>query len=114
MEADNPEDPHIHVAADLGADAAARDLIASTFRRAGDLANVVATGCGANVPRAMTSIRPEAVTCLACREHAHTHHLQTAEQIVRLGSAPGSGISSEQVARLADWHRDLARRFAGG
>ncbi|MFD0852209.1 hypothetical protein ACFQ07_08250, partial [Actinomadura adrarensis] len=70
------DDPHIHVQVDVvGGDAAVRDMLASTFGLAGDLPSVVTTGCGLVVPFAMTSSRPEKVTCLPCREHARDEHL---------------------------------------
>lgn len=114
METGDPSDPHIHVAADLGADTASRGLIAATFHRAADLPVTVTTGCGSQAPRAMTATRPEAVTCLACREHARELHLRTAEQLELLGGAPGAVISGDQARKAAEWHRDLARRFAEG
>jgi hypothetical protein len=106
-------DPHIHVEADLGADAVARDMVASTFGLVSDLPSVVTTGCGLRVPRAMTSPRPDRVTCLACREHARRHHLRHAEQTERLGGTPGLDIGSEQARLAAEWHRDRAERFSG-
>ena len=106
-------DPHIHVERNLSADAAVRDMIASTFGLAGDLAGVVTTGCGLRVARAMTSPLPERVTCLACREHAHRLHLRYADQVERIGGMPGMNISSAQARLAADRHRDLAERFAG-
>jgi len=63
------------------------------------------------VPYAMTSPRPESVTCLACREHAHRRHLQFADDVERLGAMPGASISDVQVSQAADAHRDLAKRF---
>jgi hypothetical protein len=106
-------DPHIHVGSSLNADAAVRDVIASTFGLAGDLPSTVTTGCGVRVPRAMTSPLPARVTCLACREHAHRQHLHHAEQVERLSRMPGTNISSAQARLAADRHRDLARRFSG-
>jgi hypothetical protein len=105
-------DPHIHVDQNLNADAAVRDMIASTFGLAGDLAGVVTTGCGQRVPRAMTSPLPERVTCLACREHAHRLHLRHADQVERLGAMPGMNLSGDQVRLAAARHRDLAKRFS--
>lgn len=62
-------DPHIHVELSvIHAEAATRDILAATFGLAGDLPSEVSTGCGVQVPYAMTSSRPENVTCLACRE----------------------------------------------
>ncbi|MCH6168002.1 hypothetical protein [Pseudonocardia alaniniphila] len=106
-------DPHIHVQSDLGADAAARNKIASMFGLASDLPSVVTTGCELRVPRAMTSPLPARVTCLACREHAHRQHLRSAEQLERLSRTPGMNVSSAQAQQAADRHRDLAARFSG-
>jgi hypothetical protein len=109
------DDPHIHVEVDvLHADAAARDILSSTFGVVGDLPSEVTTGCGLRVPYAMTSPRPESVTCLACREHAHVRHLRFAEEVERLGLMPGSPIDSVQVRQAAEKHRELAARFAEG
>jgi hypothetical protein len=105
-------DPHIHVEVNLHADAAMRNIMASTFHLAGDLPSVVTTGCGLQVPYAMTSPRPESVTCLACREYAHGQHLHLAEQVERLGRMPGATVSSERTVQAAKRHRDIARRFA--
>ncbi|WP_326728403.1 hypothetical protein [Streptomyces phaeochromogenes] len=107
-------DPHIHVEAKVGrGDAAVRNVLASTFGLAGDLPGVVDTGCGLRVPYAMTSPRPDRVTCLACREHAAREHLRLAEMVERLGLMPGSTISGTEAKQAAEWHRDLAKRFSG-
>ncbi|MGW2328752.1 hypothetical protein ACWC5C_23780 [Streptomyces sp. NPDC001700] len=109
------EDPHIHVQSKVAHDdAATRDVLASTFGLAGDLPSSVATGCGLRVPYAMTSPRPDRVTCLACREHAHREHLRFAEEVERLSRMAGSVISPAQGKLAADKHRDLAQRFSGG
>ncbi|GAA4630324.1 hypothetical protein GCM10023196_055220 [Actinoallomurus vinaceus] len=106
-------DPHIHVQLDvIHADAAVRNMMASTFGLAGDLPSVVTTGCKLKVPYAMTSPRPESVTCLACREHAHRQHLRLAEEVERFGRMPGATISSAQATLAAERHRELAKRFA--
>ncbi|MDQ1042554.1 hypothetical protein [Streptomyces sp. V4I2] len=106
-------DPHIHVEQKVAqAGAAVRNVIASTLGRATDAPSVVTTGCGRQVAYVMTSPRPDSVTCLACREHAHREHLRCADQIERL-SLPGMNITSDQAAKVAEWHRDLARRFSG-
>ncbi|QOV33689.1 hypothetical protein IM697_26220 [Streptomyces ferrugineus] len=108
-------DPHIHVERSVTRyDARARNLLAGTFGRVGDLPETVDTGCGLRVPYAMTSSRPESVTCLACREHARAQHLRLAEQIERLGSMPGAALTADQAGQVADHHRDLARRFSDG
>ena len=104
---------HIHVEVDvLHADAFLRNTLAATFGLAGDLPSEVATGCGLGVPYAMTSPKPESVTCLPCREHASAQHLRFAEQVERLGGMPGSVIGPADVARSAEQHRALAKRFA--
>ncbi|EEP70396.1 hypothetical protein MCAG_00723 [Micromonospora sp. ATCC 39149] len=106
-------DPHIHVVATLGASAATRNLLASTFGLAADLPTSVTTGCGVRAGYAMTSLYPERVTCLACREYAHREHLRLADEVERLGRMPGTSLDSGQVARAADQYRAIARQFAG-
>ncbi|WP_217167845.1 hypothetical protein [Streptomyces sp. AC512_CC834] len=106
-------DPHIHVDSKVVAgDAAVRNTVAATFGLAGDLPSLVTTGCGLRVPYAMTSPRPDRVTCLACREHARREHQRFAEQVDRLSRMPGSTISPAEAKPAADTHRDLAQRFS--
>ena len=105
-------DPHIHVEQSLNADIATRDLTASLFGRVGDLPSVVTSGCGLQVPRAMTSHLPERVTCLACREHAHRQHLRYAEQVEQLIGMPGLEITTAQLRQSAEQYRDLAAQFS--
>jgi hypothetical protein len=107
------DDPHVHVDARLGADAAVRDAVASTFGLVGELPPVVDAGCGLRVPRASTSSSPERVTCLARREHARRLHPRYAEQAGQLGLMPGVGIAPEKARRAANQHRSLAERYAG-
>ena len=110
-------DSHIHVAQKaLETGPAARNLIVSMLGRATDAPSVVTTVCGVQVPYAMTSPRPESVTCLACREHAHREYQRLAEQMERLGQAgslPGMNITGDQVTEAAQRLRDLAKRFSG-
>ncbi|WP_270072298.1 hypothetical protein [Streptomonospora mangrovi] len=102
----------MHVTERFGQDGVAvRDMMAAAFGLAGDLPSRVATGCGLRVPVAMTSPRPDRVTCLACREHARREHLRLAEQVERLARMPGSVVSPAQGRAAADRHRDAARRF---
>ncbi|GAA2420561.1 hypothetical protein GCM10010191_34770 [Actinomadura vinacea] len=104
--------PHIHVQSKVADyDADVRNVLASTFGLVGDRPSIVTTGCGQRVLYAMTSPRPEIVTCLACREHARLEHLCFAEQVERLGGMPGSTISIAQAKLAADRHRDLAETF---
>jgi hypothetical protein len=108
-------DPHIHVEQKvLEAGSAARNLISSMLGRAIDAPSVVTTGCGLEVPYAMTSPRPECVTCLACREHAQAECLRFADQVERLGRGPmpGVNITGDQVAEAVKRVRELAKRFS--
>jgi hypothetical protein len=107
-------DPHIHVEQRvLEAGPTVRNLISSMLGRVADAPSVVTTGCGLQLPYAMTSPRPESVTCLACREHAHGEYLRFADQIERLGPMSGMKITGDQVAGAAERLRGLARRFSG-
>jgi hypothetical protein len=107
---------HIHVVQKvLETGPTARNLIVSVLGRATDAPSVVTTGCGVRVPYAMTSSRPESVTCLACREHAHREYLRFAGQVERLGRGgpvPGMNITGDQVAEAVERLRDLATRFS--
>jgi hypothetical protein len=108
-------DPHIHVARKvLESGPAFRGLISSTLGRAVDAPSVVATGCGLQVPFAMTSPHPESVTCLACREHAQAEYLRFADQVERLGrsATPGVPLTGERLTAAVARIRDLARRFS--
>lgn len=114
MSATDP--PHIHVEAKvLEGGPAVRNLISSMLGRVTDAPSVVTAGCGLQVPYAMTSPRPESVTCLACRDHAHREYLRFAEQFERLGAGPmpGTNITGDQVADAVERLRDLAKRFSG-
>jgi hypothetical protein len=107
-------DPHIHVERKvLEAGPTVRNVISSMLGRGTDAPSVVTTGCGLQVPYAMTSPRPESVTCLACREHAHREYLRFADQFERLGPVPGMNITDDQVTEAAQRLRDLAKRFSG-
>lgn len=106
-------DPHIHVEVKVvHGDAAVRNLMASTFGLVGDLPGLVTTGCGVRAALAMTSPRPDRVTCLPCREHAQREHLRFAEEVERLSRMPGSTVGPAQGKLAAARHRDLARRFS--
>ncbi|WP_214405330.1 hypothetical protein [Pseudonocardia lacus] len=107
-------DPHIHVEQKvLEAGPTVRNLISSMLGRATDAPSVVTTGCGIRVAYAMTSPRPESVTCLACREHAHREYLRFADQFERMGPTPGAIITDDQLAEAVERLRDLAKRFSG-
>ncbi|MFB6392833.1 hypothetical protein [Polymorphospora lycopeni] len=113
MQTSDP-DPHIHVERKVPkVDADTRNLVVSMLGRATDAPTVVTTGCGVQVPYAMTSTRPESITCLACREHAHRECLRFADQIERLGFMPGTPLTGDQVAEGTQRMRELAKRFSG-
>jgi hypothetical protein len=106
-------DPHIHVEQRVASSGAGvRDLLASTFGLVADAPSEVTAGCGQRVPYAMTSQRPESVTCLACREHAGREHLRLAEQVEALSRMAGAQLTAEDAAKVVAHHRDLARRFS--
>ncbi|WP_171114087.1 MULTISPECIES: hypothetical protein [Streptomyces] len=108
------DDPHIHVESKVvqgGAAVGVCNVLASTFDLVGDLPSLVTAGCGVRVPYAMTSPRPDRVTCLACREHARLEHLRFAEQVERLSRMPGSVIGPAEAKLAVERHRDLAERF---
>jgi hypothetical protein len=106
-------DPHIHVEQKVvQAASGVRNLIVSTSGRVPDAPSVVTTGCGHQVPYAMTSARPESVTCLACREHAHREYRCFADQVESLSRMPGTTITGDQAATAVARLRDLAKRFA--
>jgi hypothetical protein len=102
-------DPHIHL--DPKATNGVRNMLAGTFGLVADSPHTVTAGCGREVPYAMTSIRPESVTCLPCREHGHQRHLAIAEML-ESRVHPDDG-TSRTASRRAQQHRDLARRFGG-
>lgn len=107
-------DPHVHTEARvLRGEAAVRNVMASTFGLAGDLPGAVTTGCGVEVPYAMTSARPDKVTCLACREHAGREHLRAVEEIENISRMPGSVVGPSEGRQATERHRALADRFRG-
>ncbi|GHF45066.1 hypothetical protein FHX82_001766 [Amycolatopsis bartoniae] len=106
-------DPHVHVERKvLEAGGAVRSAVTSLLGVVPESPSVVTTGCGIAVPLAMTSVRPESVTCLACREHARRVYLDFAGQVEHLTGMPGMTITAEQAAEAAQRCRDLADRFA--
>lgn len=107
-------DPHIHVEQRvLNAGPDMRNLMSSVLGRVPDAPSVVTTGCGLDVPYAMTSPRPESVTCLACREYACREYSAAAEQFASLGSLPGMNVTADQMAGAVERLRGLAERFSG-
>jgi hypothetical protein len=84
------DDPHIHVGANLNADAMSRNMIASTFGLVGDLPGIVTTGCGLRARRL---------------------HLSYAKQLDGVGGMPGIDVSREHARQAAQTHRELAEKF---
>ena len=101
--------PHIHVERNLNRNATTRGMLARTFGLVADSPPTVTTGCGLQVAYAMTSARPESVTCLPCREHAARWHRAHADDMNRLGLA---GVHGLDAAAVAKHHHEQARRFA--
>lgn len=67
-------DPHVHVEQHpIFSHGLLREVLSDTLGLALDAPKTVVTGCGQRRPYAMTSTNPDAVTCLACREHADAH-----------------------------------------
>jgi hypothetical protein len=103
----------IHIDTKLRADLAVREMLAATFRLAADAPATVTSGCGQQVPLAMTSGNPGVVTCPSCRAFAQREHLRLAAQVAEWGLMPGSAISAETAMTAAAKHRELAAKFAG-
>lgn len=106
-------DPHIHVEQKvLESSAEMRNVIVSMLGRAADAPTVVTAGCGQQVPYAMTSTRPESVTCLPCREHARREYLRFAEQVEQLSRIPGAPMVGGEAAEIMARLHDFAKRYS--
>jgi hypothetical protein len=72
------KDPYVHAektpAPGFG-HAAMRSIITEATGFVPDLPKTVGTGCGVRRPLAMTSTRPEAITCLPCRDWARAEYM---------------------------------------
>ena len=116
------KDPHVHAektpVPGFG-HAATRALIIQATGLVPDLPKTVGTGCGVRRPLAMTSIRPEAITCLPCRDWARAQYLTwagMARAAAELAAAePRAAIAAKTTpAELLDeerTYRALAARF---
>lgn len=117
---DGSADPHVHVTAPVGDRTRIRTALTQALGRPPRLPVTVTTGCRERRPLAMTSVVPERVTCLPCREAAHRAHLRWAEvlefqaALFQAALPTTDAASGEEARRTARRHRDLARRFAGG
>jgi hypothetical protein len=115
-------DPHIHAEKTpmpgFG-HASLRAIITEATGLVPDLPKTVSTGCGVRRPIAMTSARPEAITCLACRDWARAEYLTwagMARAAAELAEAmPRAAIAAKTTpAELLDeerTYRALAARF---
>jgi hypothetical protein len=115
-------DPHIHaekVPMPGFGHAAVRELITEAIGLVPDLPKTVGTGCRLRRPIAMTTTRPEAITCLACRDWAREHYVKWAG----MASAAAEIAEAEPRAAIAAkttpadlrseerTYRELAARF---
>lgn len=69
-------DPHVHVERGVVmlTHAQMREAFTKVTGLAVDAPKTVTTGCGRHHPYVLTSTRPAAVTCLACRDYAAAQH----------------------------------------
>jgi hypothetical protein len=105
-------DPHVHAEAGIVDRGRIRAVLTQVVGRAPVLATTVTTACRERRPVALTSVLPERVTCLACRESARESHLRAAGQLESMASLPAVGTDHRRWLRQrALEHRDLARRF---
>jgi hypothetical protein len=112
------KDPYVHAektpAPGFG-HAAMRAIITEATGLVPDLPKTVGTGCGVRRLLASTSTRPEAITCLPCREWARDQYLQWARfsaATVDLATEPGwRGPSADELLDEERTYRELAARF---
>jgi len=79
----------------------------------------VGTGCGVRRPLAMTSTRPEAITCLACRDWARAEYLLWAGMVRAAAeladaeprAAVAAKITPADLRAEERTYRELAARF---
>jgi hypothetical protein len=109
------DDPHVHAPAAVVDPARIRSVLTQVVGRGVSLPATVTTACGQRRPRAATSARPEAVTCLDCRRAAARLHTEAAAQCAMIVDA-GFGTADDLAALRSerDRHSDLARRFGAG
>ena len=105
-------DPHVHAQSILTDRARIRAALTRALGRAPTLPATVTTACRQRRPLAMTSVLPERVTCLACRESAREAHLRAARALDDLTTLPTASFEHiQETRRRALEHRDLARRL---
>jgi hypothetical protein len=107
-------DPHVHAPASLVGPGRLREALTAVVGRGVSMPATVHTSCGQRRPLAEMSSRPEAVTCLACRETAARRHRDWADQLAMIAGTPfGAPGDTEWAWSERDRHADLARRYAG-
>ena len=105
-------DPHVHAQHIVMDRGRIRAALTRALGRAPTMPATVTTACQQRRPVAMTSVLPERVTCLACREAARTAHLRAAEVLEDLATLPTANSDHlQETRRRALEHRDLARRL---
>ena len=112
------KDPHIHAektpAPGFG-HVAMRSIITEALGLVPDLPKTVGTGCGVRRRIAMTSTRPESITCLPCRDWAAAQYVQWAQLSAATADlAAEPGWRGPSIAELLDeerQYRALAARF---
>jgi hypothetical protein len=113
LEHEQSPDPHVHARSALTDPGRIRAALTRALGRAPTLPATVTTACRQRRPLAMTSVLPERVTCLACRESAREAHLRAARALEALTSLPTTSAEHvEETRRRALEHRDLARRLS--
>ncbi len=107
-------DPHVHVQASVVDRARIRAVLTQVLGRSPALPTTVTTGCRQRRPLAMTSVLPERVTCLPCRDAGRRLHLRCAELLELVAELPTTDPpAADEARRGARHHRDIAARFAG-
>jgi len=113
LEDEPSPDPHVHAQSLLTDRGRIRAALTRALGRAPTLPATVTTGCRQRRPIAMTSVLPERVTCLACRESARGAHLRAARALEDLTTLPTTSAELiQETRRRALEHRDLARRLS--
>jgi hypothetical protein len=111
------KDPHVHVEHDqMMGQATMRQLITEVTGIAVDASKTVRTGCDKRRPYAMTSIRPDRVTCLPCREYAAEYHetmSATSLSLAEYGETHQQEMTPGQLRELSASHLATAANYRG-
>src|SRR4051794_3934246 len=85
-------DPHVHAQSIVTDRQQIRAALTRAVGRAPTLPTTVVPASRQRRPVAMTSVLPERVTCLACREAARAAHLRAAETLEALEALEGAAV----------------------